>query len=79
MPVFSSGQSARQAPDTYAALGSIDLIYACGGGIVGHPMGVAAGVRSLQQAWEAAQQSISLATYANTHAELRAALESFGS
>ena len=60
MPVFSSGQSARQAPDTYKALGSTDLIYACGGGIMGHPRGVAAGVRSLQQAWEAAAQNIPL-------------------
>ncbi|HTD96455.1 MAG TPA: ribulose-bisphosphate carboxylase large subunit family protein [Edaphobacter sp.] len=79
MPVFSSGQSARQAPDTYKALGTNDLIYACGGGILGHPHGVAAGVRSLQQAWEAAAQNIPLATYATTHAELRAALEIFGS
>jgi ribulose-bisphosphate carboxylase large chain len=79
MPVFSSGQSARQAPDTYRALGSVDLIYACGGGILGHPMGIAAGVRSLQQAWEAAEQNIPLATYAATHPELASALELFGS
>ena len=39
----------------------MDLIYACGGGIMGHPMGVAAGVRSLQQAWEAAAANIPLA------------------
>jgi ribulose-bisphosphate carboxylase large chain len=79
MPVFSSGQSARQAPDTYRALGSVDLIYACGGGILGHPMGIAAGVRSLQQAWEAAEQNIPLAAYAATHPELASALELFGS
>jgi ribulose-bisphosphate carboxylase large chain len=78
MPVFSSGQSARQAPDTYNALGTTDLIYACGGGIFGHPMGVAAGVRSLQQAWEAAVQNIPLASYANTNPELKSALELFG-
>ena len=78
MPVFSSGQSARQAPDTYKALGSTDLIYAAGGGILGHPNGPAAGVRSLQQAWEAATLDIPLATYANSHAELKAALEAFG-
>jgi len=77
MPVFSSGQSARQAPDTYTALGSTDLIYACGGGIMGHPMGVAAGVRSLQQAWEAATLGIPLAAYAEKHPELAAALETF--
>lgn len=79
MSVFSSGQSARQAPDTYKALGSIDLIYACGGGILGHPMGVAAGVRSLQQAWEAAAQDVPLASYAVTRPELKSALELFGS
>jgi ribulose-bisphosphate carboxylase large chain len=79
MPVFSSGQSARQAPDTYKALGSIDLIYACGGGILGHPMGVAAGVRSLQQAWEAAVQNAPLTGYAVTRPELKSALELFGS
>jgi len=78
MPVFSSGQSARQTPDTYRALGSTDLIYACGGGIMGHPQGVSAGVRSLHQAWEAAAQNIPLAVYAQMHPELKAALELFG-
>ena len=78
MPVFSSGQSARQVPDTYKALGSTDLIYAAGGGIMGHPMGPAAGVRSLQQAWEAATTRIPLQTYATTHPELAAALQLFG-
>lgn len=77
MPVFSSGQSAHQVPDTYKALGSMDLIYACGGGILAHPAGPAAGVRSLHQAWEAAAASITLAEYARTHEELRAALEAF--
>jgi ribulose-bisphosphate carboxylase large chain len=79
MPVFSSGQSARQVHDTYAALGSMDLIYACGGGILAHPGGPAAGVRSLHQAWEAAASHIPLAEYATTHAELRGALEAFAS
>ncbi|MGB6746206.1 MAG: ribulose-bisphosphate carboxylase large subunit family protein [Terracidiphilus sp.] len=77
MPVFSSGQSAHQAADTYKALGSMDLIYACGGGILAHPAGPAAGVRSLHQAWEAAVAGITLAEYARTHEELRAALEAF--
>ncbi len=77
MPVFSSGQSARQAPDTYKALGSTDLIYACGGGILAHPTGPAAGVRSLHQAWEAAALGVSLSEYAGGHAELRVALEAF--
>jgi ribulose-bisphosphate carboxylase large chain len=78
MPVFSSGQSAKQAPGTFRALGSTDLIFACGGGIMAHPGGVEAGVRSLQQAWEAAVQGVPLAEYARTRPELRLALERFG-
>ncbi|WP_246148412.1 ribulose-bisphosphate carboxylase large subunit family protein [Skermanella pratensis] len=57
MPVFSSGQSARQAAGTYAALGSADLIFAAGGGIMGHPDGPAAGVGALRDAWDAALAS----------------------
>jgi ribulose-bisphosphate carboxylase large chain len=77
MPVFSSGQSALQVPDTFNALRSTNLIYTAGGGIMGHTMGPAAGVRSLQQAWEAAILNIPLETYAATHPELAAALEQF--
>jgi ribulose-bisphosphate carboxylase large chain len=77
MPVFSSGQTARQAPPTFAALGTTDLLFAAGGGIMAHPGGAAAGVLSLRQAWEAAVQGIPLETYASTHAELRAALDRF--
>jgi ribulose-bisphosphate carboxylase large chain len=54
MPVFSSGQSAKQASQTYAALGSTDLIFAAGGGILAHPDGPAAGVAELRAAWDAA-------------------------
>jgi ribulose-bisphosphate carboxylase large chain len=77
MPVFSSGQTARQAADTYRELGSTDLIFAAGGGILGHPLGAAAGVRSLQQAWEAAVEGIPVTEFATGHPELRAALEKF--
>ena len=77
LPVFSSGQSASQAPDTYKALGSMDLLYAAGGGILAHPAGPAAGVRSLRQAWEAAAAGVPLADYARSHPELAAALERF--
>jgi ribulose-bisphosphate carboxylase large chain len=77
MPVFSSGQSAKQVHDTYTALGCMDLIYACGGGILAHPAGPAAGVRSLHQAWEAAAAGVAAAEYAQDHGELRAALEMF--
>jgi ribulose-bisphosphate carboxylase large chain len=55
----------------------MDLIYACGGGILTHPTGPATGVRSLHQAWEAAAAGISLAEFAKSHEELRSALEAF--
>jgi ribulose-bisphosphate carboxylase large chain len=78
MPVFSSGQWAGQAPDTYQALGSVDLMYLAGGGIMAHPAGPAGGVASLRQAWEAAMAGQSLESYAQTHLELRQALERYG-
>ncbi|MDX2137511.1 MAG: ribulose-bisphosphate carboxylase large subunit family protein [Chloroflexota bacterium] len=78
LPVFSSGQWAGQAPDTYAALGSTDLLYLAGGGIMAHPDGPAAGVASLREAWDAALSGISLDEYARTHPALRGALEMYG-
>jgi ribulose-bisphosphate carboxylase large chain len=78
MPVFSSGQWAGQVSDTYQAVRSVDLIYACGGGIVAHPGGVAAGVASIRQAWEAAVAGRTLQSAAETHVELRQALEQYG-
>lgn len=77
MPVFSSGQSAKQAPGTYAALGSPDLIFAAGGGIMAHPDGPAAGVASLREAWDAALARVPLADYARDHAALARALEAY--
>lgn len=77
MPVFSSSQSAKQAPDTYQALASPDLIYAAGGGIMAHPDGPAAGVQSLRQAWDAAMAGTPLETYATTNPELARALEAY--
>jgi len=74
VPVFSSAQTGLQAHDTYAALGNADLICTAGGGIFGHPNGVAAGVTALREAWEAAMQGVSLADYAQTRPALKSAL-----
>ncbi len=74
MPIFSSGQTAAQAADTYKALGCMDLMYVCGGGILGHPMGAAAGVESVKLAWEAAGQGIPLKEMAEKHESLKQAL-----
>jgi ribulose-bisphosphate carboxylase large chain len=78
MPVFSSGQSALQVHDTWAALGTPDLIFAAGGGIMAHPDGPAAGVRSLRDAWEAAMAGVPLAQAAKDSPALAAAISTFG-
>lgn len=78
MPVIASAQWAGQAVDTYQEIGCADLLYVCGGGIVAHPDGIAAGVLSVRQAWEAAMQGIALEKHAATHSERRRALEKFG-
>jgi ribulose-bisphosphate carboxylase large chain len=77
MPVFSSGQTARQAPDTFRHLGSVDLIHLAGGGIMAHPHGPAAGLMSLRESWEAAMSNIPLDVHARSHTSLAAALETF--
>ena len=77
MPVFSSGQSAKQAPGTYAGLGSADLIVTAGGGIVAHPDGPTAGVAGLREAWEATMAGVPLDEYARERPALAKALETY--
>ena len=78
MPVFSSGQWAGQAHDIYQKLGSTDLMHLAGGGIIGHPGGIAAGVQSMREGWEAAVSGVSLEAYAQSHPSLQGALAQFG-
>ena len=47
-------------------------------GIIGHPQGVAAGVASMREAWEAAVAGVALDEYARQRPALRAALDKFG-
>ena len=79
LPVVCSGQWGGQAPETLRVTGgSTDLLYLCGGGVVSHPMGPAAGVRAVTQAWEAAKAGIPLEAYGAEHPELAASLAKFG-
>jgi len=78
MPVFSSAQSAKQVAPTWKALGTPDLIYCAGGGIVAHPGGVAAGVEALRDAWGAAMSGVPVEQAARESKALRQALETFG-
>ena len=77
MPVFSSGQTVRQAAPTWERLQSTDLIFLAGGGLFAHPGGIAAGVSALRQSWSAAIEGVPLDVAAKTHRELREALEKF--
>lgn len=78
MPAISSAQWAGSAVDIYEANKTTDVIHLAGGGIIGHPGGTAAGVRSMHQGWEAALSGTPLATHARAHPELEAAIEKFG-
>ncbi len=78
MPAISSAQWAGTAPQIYAATSTVDVIHLAGGGILAHPGGTAAGVRSMQQGWEAALEGVALDKYAETREELREAIKKFG-
>ncbi len=79
LPVVCSGQWGGQAVETYERTGrTLDLMYLGGGGIHGHPMGPAAGVAAIRQAWDAAEAGVSLDAHAQEHPELAAALAAFG-
>ncbi len=77
VPVFSSGQTIRQAAGTLAAVGVPDLIVTAGGGVVAHPGGVAEGVIAMRAAWDAALQGIAIEDHARNHPALAAALDAF--
>jgi ribulose-bisphosphate carboxylase large chain len=78
MPAFSSGQWAGTMPATSQAVPSGDLLFMAGGGILAHPGGPAAGVRSLRQSWAAVQAGRSLQDAAREAPELAAALAFYG-
>ncbi|WP_118178797.1 ribulose-bisphosphate carboxylase large subunit family protein [Paraburkholderia phosphatilytica] len=78
MPAFSSGQWAGTLPETIAAVPSGDLLFMCGGGILAHPGGPAAGIRSLRDAWQATQGGETLDAYATHAPALADALSFFG-
>lgn len=79
VPVLSSGQTPALAHETYARVGSTEIMVLAGGGIHGHPGGSAAGVSAMREAWSAALVGESLNDRALAVPELAAALGSFGS
>ncbi|WP_114793339.1 ribulose-bisphosphate carboxylase large subunit family protein [Niabella yanshanensis] len=78
IPVVSSGQWGGQAFETWRRTQTQDLLYMAGGGIMAHPMGVAAGVAALQQAWSSAVEGLTLEEAAATYPEFAKSVEKFG-
>jgi ribulose-bisphosphate carboxylase large chain len=78
LPVVSSGQWGGQAPETYRRTKTVDLLYMAGGGIMAHPDGPVAGVRSLRKWWEAAVEGLAMEQAAAKYPELKKSLEKFG-
>ncbi len=78
LPVVSSGQWGGQAPETYRRTQTTDLLYMAGGGILAHPMGPAAGVTALQQAWQAAADGLGIEDAAKIYPEFAKSVEKFG-
>jgi ribulose-bisphosphate carboxylase large chain len=78
LPVVSSGQWGGQAPETFRRTQTVDVLYMAGGGIMAHPNGPAAGVRSLQKWWAAAVEGLTLEQAATQYPELKQSVEKFG-
>jgi ribulose 1,5-bisphosphate carboxylase large subunit-like protein len=78
LPVVSSGQWGGQACETFRRTQTVDLLYMAGGGIMAHPDGQAAGVRSLRKWWEAAVEGLSMEQAAAKYPELKRSVEKFG-
>jgi ribulose-bisphosphate carboxylase large chain len=77
LPVVSSGQWGGQAYETYRRTKTVDLLYMAGGGIMAHPMGAAAGVVALQQAWKAAVDGLSLEEAGKMYEEFGESVKKF--
>jgi len=78
LPVISSGQWGGQAIETYRRTRTLDLLYLAGGGILAHPEGAAAGVRSLRTWWEAAAEGLSVEQSVLKFPGLAASVAKFG-
>lgn len=73
-PVASGGLEPLMIPELYKTFGK-DIIMQFGGGIHGHPNGTVSGATAARQAIDATLKNISLEKYAQSHKELKQALE----
>jgi ribulose-bisphosphate carboxylase large chain len=78
MPVASGGLHPGLVPALMQFFGE-DFVIQAGGGIHGHRDGTISGARAMREAVEATLEGTSLKAFAENHAELRTALETWGS
>ncbi len=78
MPVCSGGVHPGLVGPIIARSG-MEVQIQAGGGVAGHPGGVRKGAMAMSQAVDAAYKGISAQEYAETHEELRIALDMWGS
>jgi len=74
LPVASGGLYPGLVPALMKFFGK-DFVIQAGGGIHGHTEGTVSGAKAMRQAVDATMQGLSLKEYAETHEELRVALE----
>jgi ribulose-bisphosphate carboxylase large chain len=74
LPVASGGLHPGLVPSLMNFFGK-DFVIQAGGGIHGHTEGTVSGAKAMRQAVDATMQDVSLKEYAESHKELRAALE----
>lgn len=77
LPVLSSAQWAGSAYETYKEVKSNDVLHLAGGGILAHPAGIRAGVKSMQLAWKDAIEGGTLDSGINKYSEIKSAAETF--
>jgi ribulose-bisphosphate carboxylase large chain len=77
MPAFSSGQWAGTAEPTYRAVGTSDLLFMAGGGIMAHPGGPSEGVASIREAWRVLEAGESMDDARSRHRALADAYSFF--
>ncbi len=78
LPVPGGSDWAGTLPEVYKKLRTCDFGFVPGRGVFGHPMGPAAGAKSLRQAWEAIALKVPLGEYADGKPELKEAMNAFG-
>lgn len=78
LPIPGGSDWAGTLAGVYRRVGSVDFGFIPGRGVFGHPMGPTGGAASLRQAWDAIVAGVSIEQYAETHPELRAAIDAFG-